>query len=316
MTKPFSRYDGLVFSKTEALPWVSIAWGFENKPQEVSSGWHSRWLRVYKPTSLAPLAPAPSAFTSLTLPSFSVPLHYAFLHPCLCPSCPALGHGISRSYRLWDPGRLRSAHLGSRRWRYLAQGLCPDRQVVRLPPRCTSVIMNVEGLILNYICIRDTSNAPANISNGSRIQLRNATAQATFIDIPLAIGFNLRDGAHDVTVPTDVPVGPYRIIRKWRARNMWTSLLKCPCLQSLVTLATSAPPLRSLPERYNDHELHAISRARLVETWTSYDYIRLAWTYTYQLDIFLVVIRLDVRGIHLCANLNTYDLHKRPKWRC
>ncbi|KAJ3531544.1 hypothetical protein NMY22_g8112 [Coprinellus aureogranulatus] len=58
----------------------------------------------------------------------------------------------------------------------------------------------------------DTSDAPEHISNGARIQLRNATAQPYFVDIPLAIGFNLRSGEQEVTVPTDVPTGPYKII--------------------------------------------------------------------------------------------------------
>ncbi|KAI0314655.1 hypothetical protein OF83DRAFT_1135751 [Amylostereum chailletii] len=57
----------------------------------------------------------------------------------------------------------------------------------------------------------DTSDAPANISNGAAVYLRKG--DSTLIATPLAQGFDLRAGRIEVTVPTNITTGDdYRIV--------------------------------------------------------------------------------------------------------
>ncbi|TEB36534.1 hypothetical protein FA13DRAFT_1786935 [Coprinellus micaceus] len=59
----------------------------------------------------------------------------------------------------------------------------------------------------------DISGAPSEVSNpvGS-IFLRDVEKERILLDSPLADGFDILNGAQDVTVPTDVPAGPYQVV--------------------------------------------------------------------------------------------------------
>ncbi|KZV75746.1 hypothetical protein PENSPDRAFT_570931 [Peniophora sp. CONT] len=62
-----------------------------------------------------------------------------------------------------------------------------------------------------YEVIWDTSDAPENISNGAAIFLRRH--DRTFVNDPLALGFDLRSGHQEVTVPQWVQPGDdYQIV--------------------------------------------------------------------------------------------------------